>query len=905
MSTIATILLLAVFFFTSSGCINLKNIILSGTQSEEAIPINHFSEQVGNTWNVYAYPKYYKNEQGEYDLVDVSIRSSDKPGYTWEVTSGVYRLWIKENGTFTFEHWGDERSFEIDGIVVRNNVTGWEELIFEFDFSGLTPTVNGDTVSWTDSDGISYSVKYINDQLVDRVYIPKTLKDTIFSNLPSDQIEDLAVGIRYSYSVEASNAILDTSWGNIVFYSPDTGRPIHWITPAPLRFGSPESDDNGLSTILKTDSAYLDSATNGMALCSFGTERMTQSKPYYNTVSSTKRYPIGNTIQPSTGFYGSKIDLFSGTSSSDATVIRDKELTETKFYDMVPATAFNLGNSGLLFNDTVTFGNRGGENYSGVQDTSLLSLVFENYNFGTDDTLRCGSFIWSSWQYHNRLLFQFDLAAFDQAHPDATITGASLNLYVVSGGGGVSHTMSIYPVLDDWGTASGDWDVNEGTRAHYQAFSGEVCWNYERYNTSAWTTAGAGKSTSGVDGDASSDYDGTNDRGNTALASVTSIPVVGGNHTWTFGDQLARDVLQYQNDNAGHRYGFIMITDQEGIGYTAINFGSTENGYTYRRPQFSITFETIPERIDTSTISFTPANEAPTVDAPLIWTTTGTIASTNSMIPQVQYNAKVPVTDNNSLDDLSDVELTLFYDSDGSYAAEDVPGSGNTQTAAILTWTNGGSPTWSIDPSSSTTWSVVSGSCSAPSLTGTTGNFEFHFKPGKVATENAGSAKWHAFAEADDGITTASNYSANRDMNWYGETASITDTSFGTVSLGTSGSPSTAFSVTYISNGAYVEQVKSDANWVGQTSSGTISLYASGTNPGNAQFALQADDDDTLADAVQVLSASYTTIDDTGTQTTESGDAQANNNLWLWLGSADIPDEEYQGSVYLKIADGS
>lgn len=296
-----------------------------------------------------------------------------------------------------------------------------------------------------------------------------------------------------------------------------------------------------------------------------------------------------------------------------------------------------------------------------------------------------------------------------------------------------------------------------------------------------------------------------------------------------------------------------------------------------------------------------------TLNSVVLWNTGSPPAEATSITPQVEHNAKVKVTLNDgTLNDLDTITSTIFYDSDGTYNVVDVPSSGTTETAAILTWTNGGSPAWTIDPSASTTWSVNSGSSSAPSLGGTTGTFEFYFTPGKVATETTGSAKWHIYAIANSGSDTADNYQENLDMNWYGEVSSVTASfNFGSVSLGDTDIVSSgSVTATYISNGAYDEQVKSDANWVGQSTSTNIALDTGGS-PGSAEFSLKADDDNTVDGAVQVLSASYTAIDTSGTQTAEAGVTQSNNFLWLSTGSDDIPVEEYQGSVYFGIGDGS
>ena len=74
-----------------------------------------------------------------------------------------------------------------------------------------------------------------------------------------------------------------------------------------------------------------------------------------------------------------------------------------------------------------------------------------------------------------------------------------------------------------------------------------------------------------------------------------------------------------------------------------------------------------------------------------------------------------------------------------------------------------------MEPSADTSWELVSSSCVAPSLSATSGTFEFHFKPGKVATETTGDAKWHLYAEADDGTAADNGTDENKDMNWYGE----------------------------------------------------------------------------------------------------------------------------------------
>jgi len=306
-----------------------------------------------------------------------------------------------------------------------------------------------------------------------------------------------------------------------------------------------------------------------------------------------------------------------------------------------------------------------------------------------------------------------------------------------------------------------------------------------------------------------------------------------------------------------------------------------------------------------ATGSFESGNSDPTVDAVALYESDESTTAT-AMSPQTEYAVKVTVTDANTLDDLSTVVVTIFHDTDGTYDVADVPGTGDVQTAAILTCTVDATPTWEIDAvSGAGTWTIETGSCTQPTLTDSTGDFWFHFKPGKVATETTGTDKWHIYAEADDlGGTPGDSYQDNRTMSWYGEIVVNTGSvNWGTVDPGSdfSANSVTDVSVTYITNGAYDEQVSATSSWTGNPS-GTATLNESGT-PGSNEFSIKADDTTTLGSAV-LVTASYTTIDDTGSRTGESGDTIATNTLWLKLGTP-FTDAAYSGTIYFKILDGS
>jgi len=306
-----------------------------------------------------------------------------------------------------------------------------------------------------------------------------------------------------------------------------------------------------------------------------------------------------------------------------------------------------------------------------------------------------------------------------------------------------------------------------------------------------------------------------------------------------------------------------------------------------------------------ATGNFTILSASPTVTAVALYNANGTATET-AMTPQVEYKINVTVGDANTLNDLDWVNVTLFYDADGSYDPLDVPTSGNNQTAALLSHPVNTS-TWSIAAGTTTTWSVVTGNCTEPTLTASSGTFEFNFKPGNVSTETIAPAKWHIYAIAtDDTNLTGDSYEANKDMNWYGAitlyTASV---SWGAVAPGLDfadpGANKTGINATYIANGDYNETVAASGTWTGALIDATLNATAS---PLQQEFSLKADDTAVLGNAVNVTaSPTYVVIDDTGAQTLEEGNNVNTNTLWLKLGTPFV-NETYTGSIYYAVANG-
>jgi len=273
----------------------------------------------------------------------------------------------------------------------------------------------------------------------------------------------------------------------------------------------------------------------------------------------------------------------------------------------------------------------------------------------------------------------------------------------------------------------------------------------------------------------------------------------------------------------------------------------------------------------------------------------------SAMTPQEEWTTiTVPVEDGNTLADVDEVTVKLFYDSVGTDPSE-AGFSADVQTCAILTWTRGGTPEWTIAPGS-TTWAINTTGCSKPADSATQGNWVFSFKVGKVATHSPGTDDWDIYAKATDTASnTGEDYLRDVEMNWYGEiTENTVSVDWGIVALGSGFTDDTTnrvnVSVTYICNGNYNKQIKTSSPW---GTSPTVTLNPSGT-PGASEFSLKADDDLTLAGAV-LVSTSYTTFG-TGIQTDESGVTETSNGIWLKTGpSAITGGVDYNGTIYCAI----
>jgi len=306
--------------------------------------------------------------------------------------------------------------------------------------------------------------------------------------------------------------------------------------------------------------------------------------------------------------------------------------------------------------------------------------------------------------------------------------------------------------------------------------------------------------------------------------------------------------------------------------------------------------------------SFNIGSENPNVDAFQVYSDSDLTTVANDLTPQVTYYAKITVTDPNTLNDIQTVKVKMFYDADGTDPVESTVTEGNTQTAAIFTWTKA-TGLWTLDAGTGTTWAIVSASSVTPTMTATTGDWVLAFRVGKVATESVGDANWDLHARVTDGTYLShSLYQKDKQVLWFGQTNVNTGTvDFGEVEPGTGFADDVnkvgAVQVTCISNGEYTGSMRSAATWTGTGAEGYVADYDStGACSNPNEFSLKAFRVDDFANAVQI-GTTNTVVSPGAPQTTEAGDVHSDITFWLKVASV-FQIDVYEGSIHFVISNG-
>jgi hypothetical protein len=292
--------------------------------------------------------------------------------------------------------------------------------------------------------------------------------------------------------------------------------------------------------------------------------------------------------------------------------------------------------------------------------------------------------------------------------------------------------------------------------------------------------------------------------------------------------------------------------------------------------------------------------------------------------PTNAYWIDVQVTDLNTMDDIKEITIWLYYGTNSSQLSPIPAGNVNPQTYVILKYERtpfSDKPgQWAFYYANGTkigttfgTWKIVNQSDPA-TWDQSVGTFSVEIVVGKVAHEAndgkvAGDWNFQVKVTDNEGLQSNTYTGYGYTMNWYGEIWVTQTFAFGTVNPNSTNnkltSPQTGYLDVYVvSNGNFDVNVKGDENWTGVNNSSRVVKLVT-TNPGDKQIRIKINsiNDPTSAGAI---TTTYTVWLNDQSGPTQDGSAANGNGahftayLWLDVGT-NIDQDTYVGHVYFQV----
>jgi hypothetical protein len=151
----------------------IANPALSQTTDVYPKPISESAEiSAPGKMTILSYPKYYKNAQDQLTEVDTTLVPSNDPDWDYEVTTGIWTLKVRGDGTFQARHEGDIFTYRFQSLGYGRGSNYRPFDLGQADWSSMV--VLGDTIRWVDvTPNIDVSVRYIHDILKVDVIVKK------------------------------------------------------------------------------------------------------------------------------------------------------------------------------------------------------------------------------------------------------------------------------------------------------------------------------------------------------------------------------------------------------------------------------------------------------------------------------------------------------------------------------------------------------------------------------------------------------------------------------------------------------------------------------------------------------------------------------------------------------------
>jgi hypothetical protein len=289
--------------------------------------------------------------------------------------------------------------------------------------------------------------------------------------------------------------------------------------------------------------------------------------------------------------------------------------------------------------------------------------------------------------------------------------------------------------------------------------------------------------------------------------------------------------------------------------------------------------------------------------------------SITSMTPQVEYWLEIQAEDLSTIDNITQIDVSIFYDGNGGLdGTTDL--TFDADQNAVFQWVK--ATGWSlVKGSTTTTWALgLTNASETPSVMGnTTGEWNLSFVPGKLAmaalAEGGTSPEWDIYVNVTDaGTNQVATTIYQKQMVNYSEIAMSKATmTFGNLDLGASKviqDTGNKVNTIVIANHDYALGVASLETWTQPETLKTIALDNSGAPTDAGKFGLVIGDAATAGDPTtpQAVTNSAATITGHGSDArtaTAAGvsEGTSNQNLYMKIALADrgIYPGQYSGTI--------
>lgn len=180
-----------------------------------AVPLSPYAEQSGpNTVTVFSYPKYYQNHENQWIPVQTNFIRSDDQDWDYEVTTGIWSMFVRQDGTFSARHEGDVFTYRLAEIGVQLDDSfqalawgqpNWTQLM-----------VLGDIARWNDVyPGIDLKLRYIHDIMKVDVIVRQSARDALTGDsLAGQAIENGRLMFRFGLEdLQVNETVLEDAHG--------------------------------------------------------------------------------------------------------------------------------------------------------------------------------------------------------------------------------------------------------------------------------------------------------------------------------------------------------------------------------------------------------------------------------------------------------------------------------------------------------------------------------------------------------------------------------------------------------------------------------------------------------------------------------------------------------------------